>query len=364
MTERKPDETLEQYAIRTVYEHGGFWNPDTPDGWNIRQSDLAKLKATDPVVVQAFISYAKANVVKYTEATLDVHGRRPMFDGTLGPAMEKMILDPEGRCPIPDYAPPRGVVFSFDDPAIQEVVTTMQSDNGMPSLGTGNWPSCHNVGKYHCATVRVNPSGLPSFLQPLFVQVLTRVQKAYADVGLLFRFLNMNKVDILNGEELDTNINIEMSFVNSSSGWIGLAIVGNSQTCQSNIWCRFLATYKGGSSNESIITQWTTLIKHELGHNCGRSHTSGGVMNPSLVTGLPAEWTASDPTTSWLKSQFGGTPVPIPGDNGPDPGPNPDPPDPMPDWKIVAKELQLKNVVQDVQIQWLTEAVRKLREGR
>lgn len=368
MPERRPNESLEQFAIRCAYEWGHFWSPDVPDGPNVRQQDLALLRATDPVVVQALVSLAKSNAVRYTRASLDTLGRLPHFDGQIGPAMTQLIMDPEGRCPIPDYAPPPGVVFAFDDPALQDVVTTMQARAVLPALGVGNWQGCHQTSGIHCVSVMINPANLPSFVAPVFKRILQRVQAAYAGVGLLIRFIDQQKRDVLTGEEFTSNVNIDMSFVTSSSGWIGLAIVGTNQTCGDRIWCRFLATYRGGQSEESIITQWTTLLKHELGHNCGFSHSAGGVMNPSIVNGLAPEWSGDDPTTPKLRKAFSGTPVPIPGVPGPPDGPGggPVPPTPPaePDWRKRVDEIHLKNVVQDVQIQWLTDAVRKLREGR
>lgn len=365
MPERRPNESLEQFAIRCAYEYGHFWNPANPDGHNVRQEDLHKLRASDPVVVQALISLSKSDPVKYTRASLDRLGRTPHFDGAIGPAMTDLITDPEGRCPIPDYAPPPGVVFSFDDPALQDVVTTMQSRAVMPALGAGNWQGCHNAGDIHCVSVMINPENLPAWVSPVFKTVLQRVQAAYAGVGLLIRFVDQQKRDVLTGEEFASNVNIDMSFVTSSSGWIGLAIVGTNQTCGDRIWCRFLATYRGGQSSESVITQWTTLLKHELGHNCGFSHSSGGVMNPSIVNGLAPEWSNDDPTTPKLRRAFSGVAVPIPGSPAPQPPETPGPQPPSdPEWKKRVDEIHLKNVVQDVQIQWLTEQVRKIREGR
>lgn len=355
MTGRLPGETISQFAIRVAWEYGHFWNyADNPEGASLSYNDLQFLKADDPVVVKAMISLSKMDSTRYTKAVLKHHGRMPHFDGQIGPAMES-ILD-GGRCPIPDYAPPPGVVFAFDDPDIQQIVERMQSDAQLPAFGSGNWKGCHNVGEYHSASIGVDTSGLPGFLKPLFVQVLKNVQAAYAGVGLLFRFISTGGTDLLTGESFVGNINSDMSFVNNSSGWIGLAIVGLGETCGSKIWCKFLATYKGGSDTASIITQWTTLIKHELGHNCGRGHTNGGVMNPSLVNGLPTAWGPDDPSTSWLKGQFGGVPVPIPG--------SPLPPDvpPTPPTTIEQRlhALEVKNVVQDVTLNWCVGKLRDL----
>lgn len=354
--DRKSGETLEQFAIRKAWEYGHFWNPSLPNVQNVKQADLTSLRATDAVVVEAFRSFALSDVSRYAKHVFNIHGRAPVFDGQFGPAVQAMMEDAGGRCPVPDYAPPKGVVFSFDDPDLQHVVEQMQARGVQAALGNGNWQNCHNVNDAHCATVQVDPSGLPSFLSPVFKTVLTRVQKAYADIGLLFRFLDGQKKDILTGEEFNSNINIDMSFSSSSSGWIGLAIVGTGETCGGRIWAKFLNTYKGGTTQESVITQWTSLIKHELCHNCGFSHSSGGVMNPSIVNNLPPEWSDSDPTTPKLKRAFSGVPVAVPG-GGPTPIPPVDPPTDSIQAQINA--LRQENLIQGVQIQYLLNRINK-----
>lgn len=351
---RKFGESISQFAVRVAWETGHFWNPEVPEGLNVKQEDLPLLKPDDPVVVAAMISMSKMDASRYTKYVLDEHGRLPVFDGVIWPAIAAMVSEPNGRCPIPDFVPPPGTSFAFDDPDLQLVVERMQLDSVMPAFGSGNWKGCHGVGQYHSASIKVDSSGLPSFLRDVFLTVLKNVRLAYANVGLLFRFVDQAGNDLVTGEAFSGTINSDMSFVNSSSGWIGLAIVGQGETCGSKIWCKFLNTYRGGSDPAAVITQWTTLIKHELGHNCGRSHTNGGVMNPSIVNNLPTEWGPTDPSTSWLKGQFGGIPVPIPGG-----GPTPIPPSPPTTVEQQIRDLQVKNIVQDVTLDW---CVRKLRD--
>jgi hypothetical protein len=351
-TKRKANETLEQYAIRTAWELGHFWNPNNPNGFNVTYDQLSSLNSTDQVVVDAMISMAKIDTTKFVDQAVKA-GVVADLDGNIhNPAIMGMVIS--GRCPVPDYVPPIGVSFNFDDPDLQLVVERMQQDQTLEAIGVGNWKGCNNVGDFHCSVVKVDSSGLPSFLKPVFTEVLKRVQIAYAKVGLLFYFVNQESIDLLTGNEVDGRTNINMSFVNSSDGWIGLAIVGQQQTCSSNIWCKFLNTYKGGSNEESIKTQWTTLIKHELGHNCGKGHTNGGVMNPSIVNNLPSDWVDSDPSTSWLRNQFGGVPVPIPGGNPIPPTP---PSDPI---QAQIDSLRVTNAIQTAQIEFLLRKYKEL----
>lgn len=352
--QRLPGESITQFAIRVAYLYGHFWGPDNPNGWNVKQSDLKNLSITDPVVVQALRSLSLMDPARYAEVVVAKHMRPPDFDGQFGPALQEFVQ--LGRCPVPDHAPPPGVVFAFDDPWIQQVVERMQKNAAEP-VGSGNWPQCHGIGNFHCAIVRVDASLMPSFLQPIFKDVIVRVQQAYAGVGLLFRFISEAGIDLLTGDNLSgESVNSEMSFVNSSDGWIGLAIVGQNEQCSDKIWCRFLNTYKGGNTPDQIITQWTTLLKHELGHNCGRSHTQGGVMNPSIVNGLPAEWVPGDPSTSWLKSQFGGVPVPIPGGGTPTP-----PAPPVATIEKRVEDLELQMLIQRGMTKALAEMIGKMR---
>lgn len=338
--------TIFQKAIERAWKTGHFWSPNNPEGQMIDQSDLKLLHPTDDVAVQALISMAKSDAIAYTTCVLNAHGRLPDFDGIAGPAMESFIAI--NRCPVPDFAPPKDVVFSFEDPDLQRVVMRMQADGSAEAIGSGNWQGCHNIGKFHSAIVNVNLANLPSFLKPVLNKVLANVQQAYAAVGLLFRFVNAGR-DMLTGEANSDLSNTDMSFVNSSTGWIGLAIVGQNETCSSRIWCKFLSTYRGGSNDDAIVQQWTTLIKHELGHNCGRGHTNGGVMNPSLVNGLPTLFATDDPSLSWLKQQFGGVPVNIPGGNPLPPSPNP----PVSDIEQRFRNLELKYAIQEALIRHL-----------
>lgn len=247
----------------------------------------------DPIVMAGIESYQSFMAPALEPLIAKHHPQRTSaavrIDGVVGPAMQELFDQP--RCEYPDY----GLVGAAQ------------------AIGSGSWKSCHGIGDFHSASVRINRTNLPAFLEPLFDEVLTRVRKAYDEVGLRFHFDDRAPVQT------------EMSFVNSSDGWIGLAIVpGTALSCSASpIWLRLLATYRGGSTNEAIIQQWTSLIKHELGHNCGLSHSSGGVMNPSIVNGLPWSW-KGDPSEGLLKSRFGG--VPIPADPVPPTPPGPNPP--------------------------------------
>lgn len=158
--------------------------------------------------------------------------------------------------------------------------------------GAGNWNGCHGIGPFHCASVKFLNKP-PDFLAPHFATIWERVVDSYAEVGLLF-------------ERNDSAFsNIDISFVQPDGGWIGLAIVGTGQGCQDQIWARFDKNYKPAN----LISEWTTLMKHELGHNCGLSHSQGGVMNPYVIPELPVSW-GGDVSAPLLRQRFGGTAIP------------------------------------------------------
>lgn len=277
-----------QEAIRRLWDYGHFANPAKPDTFNVKETDLQTLRINDPVVKQAIQSYQDFNAIEGDRIALDHHARPLIHDGELGPATVELLQ--ASRCAVPDYR---------RDP--------------LPAVGTGGWARCHGIGNFHAATVYINRSTMPSFLAPLWDQVWANVVRSYEEIGL--RFIATDN---------SSTHNTSITWVRPSGGWIGLAIVGRGQSCGSKIWSRYDQNYRGGSASSSIITQWTTLVKHELGHNCGLEHSRGGVMNPSIVNGLPVSW-RNDPSESLLKRWFGGEPIPRD-----EPDPEPDPDDPVP----------------------------------
>lgn len=245
--------------IQFLYNYGHLKYP-----FGVEQdipSDINKLKMSDKEVREAMRSHQSMDV-NYEYFVQAYHNRSLVADGDAGPATSAVMALP--RCGHPDYAE--------------------------AAIGGGNWPGCHNIGNFHAASIKIMNKP-PNFLD--FPEVQQRVQEAYAELGLMLYF---------DGREPH---NIELSFVNSSSGWIGLAEVVNGMSCSDNpIFCRFLSSYTGGDST----VQWTTLVKHELGHNCGLNHSRGGVMNPSIINGLPISW-KEDVSYPSLEARFGGKPI-------------------------------------------------------
>lgn len=353
MPKPKSSETLSQFAIRTAWEYGHFWSPANAAGKDVKQSDLKKLKPEDPVVVQAMISLSKMDATRYTRHVLDKHGRQPHFDGVIGPAMESMLLE-DGRCPVPDHAPPPGTDFQFDDPNLQEIAEKMQRDTAK-AVASGGWPNCHGTNNIHCMSIRVNPDGISPKYNHLWTKIMQNVQRAYCGIGLLIRFIGMDNKDLLTGEPWRSNINSELSFVSSSAGWIGLAIVGQNENCSSKIWLKLLSTYTGGTNDTIIEQQITSLLQHEVGHNVGLGHSNGGVMNPSITQGNPVgQWSPNDPSRPKLVNLYSGVPIPVPGG-----GPT-DPPTTPLTLEQRVHELEIKNAVNEVTMQWCVSKIKQL----
>lgn len=348
MPKIKSGETISQFAIRTAYEYGYLWH--------VPQSDIHKLKPNDPEVVAAMIAMSKMDGLRYTRHVLKEHGRQPDFDGVIGPAMEAMVLE-GGRCPVPDIAPPPGVFFQFEDPYLQEVALKMQRNAEMAIGRGGNWPGCHGIGDFHCAAMRVNPEGMNPRVKPLWKQIMINVRKMYAGIGLLWKFIDMDGVDLLTGEQFTGSIQTDLTFVSKSAGWIGLAIVTTNESCGSRIWLKLLSTYVGGTTDAQIINQVGTLLAHEGGHNSGLQHTNGGIMAPTIQTGLPTDvWPESDRSTPILRSLYGGVPVPIPGGVPPVP---PDEPEPTSLEKRV-HDLEIQLAIQKVTLEFCVTKLRSM----
>lgn len=234
----------------------------------IRASAIPHLTLRDQLVRDALESYQAfhSTPLEHIASGIFSHIHSPITGELDEPTS---ILLNTARCQNPDYA----------------AAATEEA-------GTGNWNGCHGIGPFHCASVRFlnNP---PDFLSPLMPTIWNRVVDAYAEVGLLF------------DRDDAAPSNIDISFVQPDGGWIGLAIVGTGQGCKDQIWARFDKNYKPAN----LVSEWTTLIKHELGHNCGLSHSQGGVMNPYVIPGLPVSW-SGDVSLPLLRQRFGGVVLP------------------------------------------------------
>jgi len=249
------------------------------------QDHVDNLKIGDRAVRLAIESYqdmhsfsAESFVAKHYPRRLSAAMR---VDGQLGPAMLELMEQP--RCQCKDYDLPKEESYEVEE-----------------AQGSGNWRGCHGIGNFHSAIAKFHSNyPVPSFLAPHFDTIWEGVVSSYAEVGLLWT-----------RDDNASRPNVDVYFVRPDGGWIGLAIVSNRETCSGKIWAKFDKNYRpGGGDTAVLINRWISLMKHEFGHNCGLSHSRGGVMNSYLLGGLPISW-KDDVSYPLLKQRFGGEPIP------------------------------------------------------
>ncbi len=238
--------------------------------------------ATHPCIERAIASYQDFNVQHLDPLCLCHHGRPARCDGGYQSATRELFA--MERCGCCDYGP--------------EV---------QPATGTGSWKSCHNIGDFHAATLKVHRRGIPGFLEPVIDQILGGVIAAYDEMGL--RLILTENDDA----------NIDWRFETGRVPWIGLAQVAHNLSCSSEMWCKYSVRYQPSN----IVREWITLGNHEIFHNCGGQHTRGGKMSPYLINGLSSTW-VGDPSEPIIRKMFGGKPVTPTPPTPPDDPPSPD----------------------------------------
>lgn len=278
---------------RRLFELGHFHNPDKPSHGIRTAEDAEVLTLTSPEVKDAIASFQDFMRLDFDRLAKQYHDREGIADGDIGPATIDLFAVP--RCGEPDYR--------IEGAHVEE------------ATGAGSWPvGCFaEYPNHHAICVDVVERGMPSHVRPQWDAIWERVTEAYRDIGM-----------VLIVPDRATRPGTRLTFESLAGSTIGLAIVPNRPNCQSFIWLKLDPGYRPSDT----FNQWCRLTAHELCHNMGLSHTRGGIMNPSIVSG-PFTSTAwrGDPSFPALARFFGGEPVPPRNPTpGPDPGPGPNPP--------------------------------------
>jgi hypothetical protein len=253
--------------IRLLHKYGHFRD------CQMTITELLRLSLKDELVVQAIASYQDFHSEALEQLSFKHHLRTHSCDGHVGPATIELLSLP--RCGCSDFT----------------------------AQGSGSWPkNCFGLGPEHFFVIQHFRSRIPSFVD--FIKSFSLVIAAYRDIGLNMVF-NPSSDLVTSQDDVRqlsaTQYHTKMTYT-SLRGPIGLAIVPSRPTCSSRIWARFDPKYRP----RDILNQWARLYAHELGHNMGLSHTRGGIMNPSITSGVftKTAW-RNDPSYAKLNRYFG-----------------------------------------------------------
>ena len=319
MVKYEPKIASPQDLIERMWRTGHYDNPDMPTG--VRKADLKNLTLYDEVSRTAIKSSIDMMASVAEAKSFELNGRRYHNDGEFGPATEATILTE--RCQHPDYHVPELALYGgYETLSAYEEAT-------QPALGrNGNWKRCHNIGNFHCAHVRfVNAPPAHLTRNGNLKYILEVVRAANQRIGLQLYFSGPG-CPIQDGTG---HAQLTAEYVPRSNGWLGLAQVVTNRPCNSTHWSRYLATYLRNGTDAQIRRMWPILFLHEWGHNMGTGHTRGGIMNPGLLSLAPT-WDG-DILSSWLRTHYGGEPIPsAPKPDEPDRPDDPKPDDPDRLW--------------------------------
>lgn len=293
---------MEQTAInQKLFELGYLWS--------IKESDLLKVGPDTPEFRDAIKSLQATFANEYAALTGKHYGEYVPPEGKVGPAFLDLLAMPRD-CPLPDVPPPPGATFHYADPLMQAAVESQQHNAQIvsDSRGSGAWPYGCYAPEYqmHRLVAAVDDSGMPSLWRSHWEKLKADCRTNYSWTGLRIDFVEKGKP-----------ADVRMSFRVLSGSTIGLAEFP-SGSCRDEVFCYFDPGYL--PSDPAYLLN---LLQHELGHNNGLQHTSGGVMAPSINRSNP-DW-RQDSSWNTLKRYYGGKGSPAILGDQPDPVPPPPP---------------------------------------
>lgn len=281
-----------------AYQRGRSWDSSKPNLLNLDLASVETMDGTESDAKLLIASLQESDSNMFTLADF-IHHRPLIVDGEIGPATQALVE--LKRCPLPDFAPPPGASFHYDDPELQRAVETMQ-ENAL--AGSGSWLNCDpEHPEYHSIRVRIDPNRMPANTRAYRDKIVEACVKASAEMGLAKRYI------------FDATSDCEMQkrFESLSGSVIGWNEFPQPNTCNQTINGRFDTGY-----DPSDWRLTANLWEHEEGHGLGLQHTRGHIMNPSILLVWPLSWKGG-PSEASMRRYFGGVPIivgsPVPQEN-------------------------------------------------
>jgi hypothetical protein len=289
-----------------LHQFGHAWNPAFPNLWNIDAGRAALMDGSESDYRDLVRSFQQLDA-NIAAMAAHYHGRPLIDDGDVGPATNAVFHF--RRCSMPDFAPPAGAAFHYEDPELQAAVESYQrfAEAGYTG-GSGSWPKGCDPAQpdVHSVVVRLDSSSASSHQKSILADVLRYVEETEAEMGQAVRH-------VVDGTYENPQHDVKFQFI--AGGVIGFAYFPDANTCRQTVTARI------DNSFDARLPVLAELLTHEYkGHSDGLEHTRGGIMNPSI--GSPtarASW-KGDPHERTKTRYFGGVAIP-----GPTPAPVPTP---------------------------------------
>lgn len=260
--------------LKWLSDYGHRWNPKWPNLLNVDAGRVALMDGSEQDARALVASWQEldANVRR---AVFLAHGRPLEPDGIIGPASE-FVMEAK-RCSMPDFAPPPGASFHYDDPALQLAVESMQrAVERQRATGSGSWPAgCYGTSGVHEIKVSYDLSGLSEKQKEWMPEVKRHNAAAVAAMGL-------KVVEVPVGEFANVRF-FQRTFGGST---IGMAEF-NSGECGDSVFCTVTNRYGPN------LRMFLILVMHEFGHTMNFQHSAGYIMNPSIMD-VPEWWVRWD----------------------------------------------------------------------
>lgn len=308
-----------------AFKRGRGWDPKYPNLRNLDPTAVRKMDGSESDA-KLLIKSLQESDANYDPLVLAFHKRFPDYDGEIGPATLALVNIP--RCPLPDFAPPPGARFYYEDLDLQAAVESMQEAAAAAFTGA-YWRGCDpQRPDIHSLTIGIDIRQAPSNFLDHQEEILEARRACAAEIGVAVRFvINPQSMEGLQQYQVYRNI---------PGGVIGMNYFPSSNSCGKIPNGSMDSTY-----NPSDWKLHANLGTHESeGHGFGFNHTRGGIMNPSIVLVWPLSW-KNDPSWSVAERYYGGKPIPGTPGPGPDPGPGPQPDVVVGDFSLPAGHYQL-----------------------